>query len=121
MQLSNASLKIDTFLLQANVHFIFQELCCPDLHPDQPFEDLYHKCESHLHPPPHCCIFEVFDGGLSPVGSDVDEDVEMFEIRPGATKWIFDGEDLDAPEPKIGKCTNRCSSIIVVNACTCAC
>ena len=73
------------------------------MHPDQPFEDLYHKCESHLHPPPHSCIFEVFDGGISPVGSDAEGDVEMFEIRPGATKWIFDGEDLDAPEPKIGK------------------
>ena len=73
------------------------------MHPDQPLEDLYHKCESHLHPPPHSCIFDVFDGGISPVGSDAEGDVEMFEIRPGATKWIFDGEDLDAPEPKIGK------------------
>ncbi len=83
---------------------------CPDLRPDQPFEDLYDKCESHLHPPPHSCIREVLEGGLSPAGgSDAEEDVEIFEIRPPGSKWIFHGEDLDAPEPKIErKCFTGC-------------
>ncbi len=41
----------------------------------------------------------MFDGGLSPADSSDEKEVEEFNIRPEADKWIFDGEDLDAPEP----------------------
>ncbi len=62
-----------------------------------------------------CC--QVFEGVAT---SDVEQtdaaDEEVFNPRPGATKWVFDGEDLDAPEPKFEREFNNsvCTEFVLI-------